>query len=57
MGGSNSSAYSSATAQGGQGPSAAGGGVDTVLTFGPGDQVYLNNIQPFQLTANDFIFT
>ena len=57
MGGANSGAYSSASVQGGQGPAAAGGGVDTVLTFGPGDQVHLYNIQPFQLPANDFIFT
>jgi Ca2+-binding RTX toxin-like protein len=32
-------------------------GVYTVLPLSNTDQVYLYNVQPFQLTANDFIFT
>ena len=32
-------------------------GVYTVLSLSATDQVYLYNVQPFQLTANDFIFT
>ena len=31
-------------------------GVYTVLTLGASDQVFLYNVQPFQLTANDFLF-
>jgi hypothetical protein len=32
-------------------------GVYTVLPLSNTDQIYLYNVQPFQLTANDFIFT
>ena len=32
-------------------------GVYTVLSLSATDQVYLYNVQPFQLTANDFIFS
>jgi hypothetical protein len=32
-------------------------GVYTVLPLSATDQIYLYNVQPFQLTANDFIFT
>ena len=31
--------------------------VNTVLSLSLTDQAYLYNVQPFQLTANDFIFT
>jgi hypothetical protein len=31
-------------------------GVYTVLPLSTTDQIYLYNVQPFQLTANDFIF-
>jgi hypothetical protein len=32
-------------------------GVYTVLPLSNTDQIYLYNVQPFQLTANEFIFT
>jgi hypothetical protein len=32
-------------------------GAYTVLPLSATDQIYLYNVQPFQLTANDFIFT
>jgi hypothetical protein len=32
-------------------------GVYFVISLGGGDQVFLYNVQPSQLTANDFIFT
>ena len=32
-------------------------GVYTVISLSLTDQVYLYNVQPFQLTANDFIFS
>jgi hypothetical protein len=32
-------------------------GIYTVLPLSATDQIYLYNVQPSQLTANDFIFT